>query len=101
MTYEHEKKRSYGVFTVRKYSKDGKTRSHWLRIGTGFQNSDGSFNLRLRALPLPDPQSGLAGLHMRLPRPKPDEQENGVPENDEAGFYAEIEPLNGIPAEDL
>ena len=95
MTRETENRRAYNVFTVRKYSKDGKTRSHWLRIGAGFQNRDGSFNLRLRALPLPDPKSGLVNLHMRLPTP------TDIPEDEEAGFYTEIDPLNGIPLEDL
>jgi len=96
MTRETENTRAYNVFTVRKYSKDGKTRSYWLRIGAGFQNRDGSFNLRLRALPLPDPKSGLVNLHMRLPKPKYD-----IPEDEEAGFYTEIDPLMGIPSEEL
>ena len=96
MTRETENRRAYNVFTVRKYSKDGQTRSHWLRIGSGFQNRDGSFNLSLRALPLPDPKSGMVNLHMRLPKPK------DIPEQDEeAGFYTEIDPLMGIPLEDL
>jgi len=95
MARETENKRTYNVFTVRRYTKDGQTRSHWLRIGAGFQNKDGSFNLRLRALPLPDPKSGLVNLHMRLPKPK------DIPEDEEAGFYTEIDPLNGIPLEDL
>lgn len=38
-------------------------RKHWLRIGTGFPNRDGSFNIKLDALPT----NGT--LHMRDPLP--------------------------------
>jgi hypothetical protein len=36
------------VFTVT----ENKGKSHWVRIGAGFVNSDGSMNLRLDALPV-------------------------------------------------
>ena len=93
MTQENEKKRPYGVFLITEYTRDGETKAQWLRIGAAFQNRDGSFNLLLRALPLPDPKTGLTRLHMRPPKTDaPDEED---------GFYLEIDPLNGAPLEAL
>ena len=95
MTQQDEKKRPYGVFIINEFTtKDGETRAQWLRIGAGFQNGDGSFNLLLRALPLPDPKTGAARLHMRLPKPETDEQ-------DDDSFYLEIDPIMGAPMEAL
>ncbi len=65
------------VFHIRNYTHNNEPKSHWTRIGTAFQNEkDGSYNVLLDLLPLPEPQSGKIKLHMRLPRPKdgtPDE----------------------------
>ncbi|MDL2268125.1 hypothetical protein LJC46_09125, partial [Desulfovibrio sp. OttesenSCG-928-G15] len=63
--------------------------------GAAFQNKDDSFNLLLRALPLPDPKTGMARLHMRLPQPK---TEVG---DDSDSFYLEIDPMMGAPLEAL
>lgn len=93
---DHEMTPTYGVYTIRRYSKNGQNRNHWLRIGSGFQNKDGSFNIRLRALPIPDQRSGTASLHMRLPKEK-----LVASRDEEEGFYAEIDPVYGIPLEDL
>lgn len=89
----HEKARPYGVFIINEYVRDGETKAQRLRIGAAFQNSDGSFNLLLRALPLPDPKTGAARLHMRLPKPEA--------QDDDDGFYLEIDPLMGAPLEAL
>ena len=98
MTQQTEGKRQpYGVFIINEYTRDGEVRTQWLRIGAGFQNSDGSFNLLLRALPLPDPKTGTARLHMRLPLPKSQMQE----QEDDDSFYLEIDPLMGAPMEAL
>lgn len=59
----------FEVYTVRKVRGKGQ-KSSWTRIGTGFENKDGSFNLRLDALPITNPETGTADLHMRLPKPK-------------------------------
>ena len=98
MDKQQEAKRAYyEVFSITEYSKDGETRSAWLRVGAAFKNKDDSFNLLLRALPLPDPKTGMARLHMRLPLPK-----NGAEaDDDSAGFYLEIDPMMGAPLEKL
>ena len=101
MTHEPEKQRPYGVYSIRHYSKDGQKKNDWLRIGAGFQNRDGSFNILLRALPIPDSKGGIVSLHMRLPKPKTDVRAEDVQVDEEEGFYIEIDPLNGIDLEDL
>ncbi len=65
MGNENEKQH-YGVYTIREYQAGKEIKSNWLKIGIGFQNKDGSFNLMLNALPLSD-ATGVAKLHMRLP----------------------------------
>ena len=68
-------KRRFDVFTIREYTQDKQIKTQWTRVGVAFENSDGSWNLRLHALPLANPKTGLAELHMREPRPK-EEQES-------------------------
>ena len=92
---EREKRPAYGVFIINEYTRGGETRAQWLRVGAGFQNGDGSFNLLMRALPLPDPKTGMARLHMRLPQPKTETEDDGD------SFYLEIDPLMGAPLEAL
>lgn len=50
----------YEVFTITE--REGAEKKFWRRLGTGFKNKDGSFNIYLEGLP-PNGQ-----LHMRLPR---------------------------------
>lgn len=65
----------FEVYTIRKIQ--GKEqKSRWTRIGTGFENKDGSFNLRLDALPVTNPETGTADLHMRLPKAKDESSEH-------------------------
>lgn len=45
----------------------GQGRAYWLRIGVAFVNRDGSFNVRLDALPV------NGQLHIRDPKPEEDE----------------------------
>ena len=98
MDQQQEAKRPYyEVFSITEYSKDGEIRAAWLRVGAAFKNRDDSFNLLLRALPLPDPKTGMARLHMRLPQPKP----GAATEDDGDSFYLEIDPLMGAPLEKL
>ncbi|SBW08106.1 conserved hypothetical protein [uncultured delta proteobacterium] len=95
--HQETKRPYYEVFSITEYSKDGETRAAWLRMGAAFQNKDGSFNLLLRAFPLPDPKTGMARLHMRLPQPK-----TGAETGDSSdSFYLEIDPLMGAPLEEL
>lgn len=68
---EKEKSRRFEVFTIREYTQERQIKTHWTKIGAAFENSDGSWNLRLHALPLANPKTGLADLHMREPRPQP------------------------------
>lgn len=96
MAHQQETKRQYyEVFSITEYTKDGEARSAWLRVGAAFVNRDGSFNLILRALPLPDPKMAMARLHMRLPQPKT----GAETEDDGDSFYLEIDPMMGAPLE--
>lgn len=63
------KPRRFDVFIIHEYTQDKQIKSLWTRVGSAFENADGSWNLRLRALPLANPKTGLADLHMREPRP--------------------------------
>ena len=92
--HQETKRPYYEVFSITEYSKDGETRAAWLRMGAAFQNKDGSFNLLLRAFPLPDPKTGMARLHMRLPKTSAETE-------DDDSFYLEIDPLMGAPLEAL
>lgn len=92
---QEAKRQYYEVFSITEYLKDGESKAAWLRVGAAFQNKDGSFNLLLRAYPLPDPKTGMPRLHMRLPQPKTDAKE------DDDSFYLEIDPLMGAPLEAL
>ena len=95
-TQDKPKVQYYEVFSISEYVREGEAKSAWIRVGAAFQNRDGSFNLRLRALPLADPKTGMANLHMRLHQPK----EAGA-EDDGDSFYLEIDPLMGAPLEAL
>lgn len=96
MAQQQETKRQYyEVFSITEYTKDGETRSAWLRVGAAFVNRDGSLNLLLRALPLPDPKMGMARLYMRLHQPRTGSET----EEDGDSFYLEIDPMMGAPLE--
>lgn len=94
---QEAKRPYYEVFSITEYHKEGEVKSAWLRVGAAFQNKDGSFNLLLRAYPLPDSKTGMARLHMRLPLPKT----GAETEDDGDSFYLEIDPLMGAPLEAL
>jgi len=55
----------YEVFTIVEANNNGLKKDLWIRIGTAFNNNDGSINIKLNALPL----SGK--LQLREPREKP------------------------------
>ena len=76
MSNEESNPRRFDVFTIREYEYQKQIKSQWSKLGVAFENSDGSWNLRLHALPLPDPKTGLAHLHMRPPRPKEELEDN-------------------------
>lgn len=71
-------KRRFEVFFIHEYVQGNQIKKNWLKTGMGFENSDGSFNIRLNALPLTNPKSGVAELHMRLPKPVEDAQTHEV-----------------------
>ena len=52
----------FNVFTI--VEDEGQDKARWTQIGVGFQNRDGSYNLRLDATPV------NGKLHMRLPNKK-------------------------------
>ena len=76
MSNEESNPRRFDVFTIREYEYQKQIKSQGSKLGVAFENSDGSWNLRLHALPLPDPKTGLAHLHMRPPRPKEELEDN-------------------------
>lgn len=67
---EKEKSRRFEVFSIREYTQERQIKTHWTKVGAAFENADGSWNLRLHVLPLTNPKTGLAELHMREPRPQ-------------------------------
>lgn len=73
-----EKSRRFDVFSIREYVAGKEIKTSWTRVGAAFENRDGSWNLRLHALPLPNPKTGLAELHMREPRPAAPDGDHGV-----------------------
>ncbi len=78
-------KKYMGVYSIREYKKNDETKTKWLRVGAGFVNSDGSYNIRLNALPLMNPATGTVDLHMRYPIEKD--------ETDETKHWDEEEPF--------
>ena len=103
MIQEQEKPKTphYEVFSISEYVRDGEHKSVWLRVGAAFINKDGSFNLRLRAMPLTDPKTGTANLHMRLRVPRQNGEMQPDTEEDADSFYLHIDPLTGAPLEAL
>ena len=85
--------RRFDVFTIRDYMQDRQQKSQWTRIGVAFENQDGSWNLRLHALPLTDSKSGLAHLHMRPPRPREQDSQD-MPEEMPHFNYRPFEPAD-------
>lgn len=59
----------FDVFNIREFISNKEVKQSWTRVGTAFENRDGSLNVRLHLLPLPNPKSGYAELHIREPRP--------------------------------
>lgn len=72
MSGVNEKAKYYDVFTISEFVQDRQVKTAWTKVGIAFVNQDGSFNIRLRALPITDLKTGTANLHMRLPRLKED-----------------------------
>lgn len=91
----HSEARRFEVFTIRDYMQDRQQKSQWTRVGVAFENQDGSWNLRLHALPLTNPKTGLADLHMRLPRPKEEGNETDMATADN------FTPHNFTPRSDI
>lgn len=93
MSQQNEKKKYFEVFTIQEYVADKQIKNRWIRVGTAFPNSDGSFNLSLNIMPLPEPKTGKIQMHMRLPFPKDTKefegQNNSFPSNFEQEFSFE------------
>ncbi|WP_300802444.1 hypothetical protein [uncultured Desulfovibrio sp.] len=92
----------FDVFQIRDYRVGREIRTQWTRLGAGWVNRDGSYNIQLHALPLPDPESGLAKLHMRKYVPR-DEDTGGrgavrqsaapMPEQESGSAYDIVETM--------
>lgn len=94
----------YDLFATYEFRTGNEIKTAWIKAGTGFVNKDGSFNLRLRVLPLTDANTGTANLHMRLALPKEDAQQNHAAQTAEDFDhvnYMPIDPIDGAPLEDL
>lgn len=63
-------KERYDVLSVREYRSGQEIKAHWARMGSAWPNRDGSFNLQLFAVPVPDKDTGLIKLHMRKYEPR-------------------------------
>lgn len=105
MTQEIAEQERYGVFSIRKYVKENRQKAYWLRIGTAFPNADGSINVSLGALPLPDPKTGILRMHMRKLKPHSGNVDIDTSDGKEViqpeCYYVEIDPIWGLPAEAL
>jgi hypothetical protein len=75
----------FEVFATRDYVENKQIKTHWHRLGTGFRNADGSFNIQLWSLPLPDTKTGLARLQMRVPQPR----DNGPKRTDDSAAQSD------------
>ena len=73
-----QQRERFDVFQIRDYRVGREIRTQWTRLGAAWLNRDGSYNIQLHALPLPDPDSGLAKLHMRKDVPRDDDAGRGV-----------------------
>lgn len=102
----------YDVFSIREYIQDRQIRYKWIKMGYAFQNTDGSHNINLWALPLPDPKTGMVKLHMRLPLPQEvqaqapfsSQQQEALPSDDivdTSNIEIPIDPIHGAKLEDL
>lgn len=105
MAETQEKSRRFELFTMHEYIQDRQVRTSWLRIGTGWKNRKDEFLIRLNALPVTNPKTGTADLYMRLPRPR-EEAPTGSsvqpkPEDKEDCDYTSIDPISGIPMDEL
>lgn len=66
----NERKERYDVLSVREYRSGQEIKAQWSRMGSAWPNRDGSFNLQLFAMPVPDKDTGLIKLHMRKYEPR-------------------------------
>lgn len=63
-------KERYDVLSIREYRSGQEIKTQWARMGSAWPNRDGSFNLQLFAVPVPDKDTGLIKLHMRKYEPR-------------------------------
>lgn len=66
----NERKERYDVLSVREYRSGQEIKTQWSRMGSAWPNRDGSFNLQLFGVPVPDKDTGLIKLHMRKYEPR-------------------------------
>lgn len=71
-----QRKERYDVLSVREYRSGQEIKTQWARMGSAWPNRDGSFNLQLFGVPVPDKDTGLIKLHMRKYEPR-DESPGG------------------------
>lgn len=80
------------IFAVKEYEKSGENKSIWIRIGTGFENQDGSINLVFDTFPV---SKDLKTIQVREHKPK---DERAISKSKGGRFTdAELEPDNETP----
>ena len=101
MSNEETSPRRLDVFTIREYEHQKHIKSEWIRIGVAFETKNGNLRVRLSALPLPNPKTGLAELFICPPRPREEGQVSDVQEapEDMRQFGDGIQHFNYRPFE--
>lgn len=59
------------ILAVKEYEKDGEKKSIWIRIGSAFENRDGSMNLVFDAFPV---NTQVKTIQVREAKPREDRQ---------------------------
>ena len=78
------------IYAIKEYEKNGEKKSVWIRIGTAFENKDGSLNLFFDTFPV---NKDIKTIQVREKTEKPKEGKGAH------GFTAqELQPDSDIPA---
>lgn len=70
-----EGKQQYILSHIKKVSRNGEEKTYFDRVGRGFQNKDGSFNIWLETLPVGTDTETT--FHLGIPKPKESRGQRG------------------------
>lgn len=83
------------ILAVKEYEKNGEKKKVWIRIGTGFENSNGSFSLLFDTFPV---NKDITGIVMCDPKPKDEKRPTGPRKVGGQDFTdAELSPDESVP----